>query len=308
MIFLLFILGVVLVGVSGRLVAQAIVLPKLQLKNHLREIQDYGFRQRSPVEEVSSRVKRKEAIRRFAERAGRFTMAHAPALTPLKRGNLTAAGFYDVTTETVHGYRALAMIGVPSLVLFFLLASGGGLSLVTLVLLVAAAIAGWQLPAVLIKSRGAARLADMDRQLPELIDLLIATVEAGLGFGASIGMIAHRFTGGLGDELRLTLKQQSLGISNEQALSDMAERCDTPSIRAFVRTVNRGQSLGVSIGPILRELAVDMRRRRRQTAHEKMQKAPVKMMFPLMFLIMPPLMMVIGYPAAYSVFSTFSGH
>ena len=308
MIFLLFVIGVLLVGVSGRLVAQAIVLPRLQLKHHLREIQDYGFDQRSLVEEAQSRVKLKDAVRRFAERAGRFTMLHASALKPLKRGNLTAAGFYDVTTETVHGYRALAMVGAPSLVLFFLFASGGGLSLMTLVLLVAAGIAGWQLPAVLIRSRGAARLDDMDRHLPELIDLLIATVEAGMGFGGSIGMIAHRFTGGLGDELRLTLKQQSLGISNEQALNDMAERCDTPAIRAFVRTVNRGESLGVSIGPILRELAVDMRRRRRQAAHEKMQKAPVKMMFPLMFLIMPPLMMVIGYPAAYSVFSTFGGH
>jgi tight adherence protein C len=308
MVFLLFVIGVLLVGVTGRLVAQAIVVPRLQLKHHLREIQDYGFEQRSIVEATQSRVKLKEAVKRFAERAGRFTMLRATALKPLKRGNLTAAGFYEVTTETVHGYRALAMVGLPLLVLFFLLASGGGLSLITLVLLVAAGVAGWQLPAVWIKSRGAARLADMDRKLPELIDLLIATVEAGMGFGGSIGMIAHRFTGGLGDELRLTLKQQSLGISNEQALNDMAERCDTPSIRAFVRTVNRGESLGVSIGPILRELAVDMRRRRRQAAHEKMQKAPVKMMFPLMFLIMPPLMMVIGYPAAYSVFSTFGAH
>ena len=139
-----------------------------------------------------------------------------PRCKPLKRGNLTAAGFYDVTTETVHGYRALAMVGLPSLVLFFLFASGGGLSVMTLVLLVAAGVAGWQLPAVLIKSRGAARLDDMDRHLPELIDLLIATVEAGMGFGGSIGMIAHRFTGGLGDELRLTLKQQSLGISTSR--------------------------------------------------------------------------------------------
>jgi tight adherence protein C len=308
MLFLLFAIGVVLVGVSSRLVAQAIIIPRLQLKLHLREIQDYGFDERSPVEEDAPRARVTEAIGRLAERLGRFTMERVSALTPLKGGNLTAAGFYDVTVEKVHGYRALAAVGLPSLILFVMLAGGSGFSLMTLVLLAVATTAGWKLPAIVINSRGSARLADIDRQLPELIDLLIATVESGMGFGQSIGMISHRFTGGLGDELRLTLKQQSLGISNERALNDMAGRCDTPSIRAFVRTVNRGESLGVSIGPILRELAIDMRRRRRQAANEKMQKAPVKMMFPLMFLIMPALMIVIGYPAAYSIFSNLGGH
>ena len=93
------------------------------------------------------------------------------------------------------------------------------------------------------------------------------------------------------------MKQQSLGMSIHQALEDMAERCHTPSVRPFVRTAGRGESLGVSIGPVLRELSSDQRRRRRQAAREKMQKAPVKMIFPLMFLIMPALMIVLMYPA-----------
>jgi tight adherence protein C len=103
------------------------------------------------------------------------------------------------------------------------------------------------------------------------------------------------------------MKQQTLGMSTQQALEDMSERCDTPSVRAFVRTAGRGETLGVSIGPVLRELSADQRRRRRQAIRERIQKAPVKMIFPLMFLIMPALMIVLMYPAAYSLAHNLPG-
>src|SRR5450755_261317 len=306
MIFLISLLGIVLVGVSGRLVVQAIVVPRLQLKEHLRDIQDYGFETGSSHEDIGSRAQLNEAIGLLAQRVGAFMMRTFTSLTPLKRGDLTAAGFYDVTPETVHGYRTLAAILLPMTFLLLVLMSGG-LSLLTFLMVVGAAAVGWLLPAFIIKKRGSARLDEIDRQLPELIDLLIATVEAGMGFAASLSLVADRFRGALGAELRLTMRQQSLGISTRQALEDMVERCDTQSVRSFVRTVTRGESLGLSIGPILRELSGDMRRRRRMAARERMQKAPVKMIFPLMFLIMPALMIVLLFPAVYSVSHSFSG-
>ncbi len=298
--------GVTLVGLSARMIARAIVVPRLQLKEHLREIDDYGFGVETSAEPLAPRQRLINRIRVAAERTGRFARTNVPRLRPLERGELCAAGFYETAPDLVHGYRVLAMVLLPTLFLCLVLASGGSLSLMSFALIVGSGGAGWLVPSFIIKRRGSARLYDIDRQLPELIDLLIATVEAGMGFAASIGLVANRFRGALGDELRLTLKQQSLGISNQQALEDMVERCDTASVRAFVRTVNRGESMGVSIGPILRELASDMRRRRRQAAREKMQKAPVKMLFPLMFLIMPALMLVILYPAIYSVMHNFS--
>jgi tight adherence protein C len=102
-------------------------------------------------------------------------------------------------------------------------------------------------------------------------------------------------------------REQGLGVSTEQALNNMMERCDTPSVRAFARSLVHGQELGVSIGPMLRNIAVDIRRRRRQTAREKVQKAPLKMLFPLILLIFPPLMIIILYPALYSIVHTLSG-
>ena len=103
------------------------------------------------------------------------------------------------------------------------------------------------------------------------------------------------------------MQEQTLGMSMQTAMDAMAQRCDTPSVKAFIRTASRGETLGVSIGPVLRELSRDQRRRRRQAAREKMQKAPIKMIFPLMFLIFPALMIVLMYPAAYSVSQSFSG-
>jgi len=305
MTFVLCLLGVVMVGVSGRLFAHAIVVPRLQLKVHLREIQDYGF-ESGLEDDIGSRARLKESIRLLAERVGKFVMRKVPSLVPLKPGDLTAAGIYDISPEAVHGYRTMAAILLPSFILLLLLTSGS-MSLLKIALVVVTAAAGWQLPSFVIRKRGTARLDEIDRQLPELIDLLIATVEAGMGFAASLGLVANRFRGALGTELRLTMQQQNLGISTREALEDMVERCDTQSVRAFVRTVTRGESLGVSIGPILRELSGDMRRRRRMAAREKMQKAPVKMIFPLMFLIMPALMIVLLYPAAYSVMHNFAG-
>jgi tight adherence protein C len=306
MTFLLALIGVLMVATSGRLLAHAVALPRLRLRRHLSDIRDYGFSSGSASEEVASTGHLKDAVRRLAERVGRFTMANVVALHPLERGQLAAAGFYDIDPETVHGYRGLAAASLAVVVgsFGFLIV---GLSLITVALVAAGAALGWQLPAVVIGGRGSRRLTEIDKEMPELIDLLIATVEAGMGFGGSLKLVADRLQGALGDEVRLTVRQQNLGISTSEALEDMLERCDSQSMRAFVRTVVRGESMGLSIAPILRELTTDMRRRRRQATQERMHKAPVKILFPLMFLIMPALMIVLFYPAAYSVMGGMSG-
>ncbi len=303
---LMFIVGVLLFAVSGRLVARAISVPRAQLKAHLSAISEYGFASGPDAGEETSRAQLNDKLAAFADRLGRWAMTHLTALPPLQRGQLAAAGFYKSTPEAVHGYRALAAISLAMLVLLYALMTGA-VSPMSLAIIVAAAAGGWELPAVVIKSRGKARLAEIDKELPDLIDLLIATVEAGMGFGASLALVASRLEGALGEELLVTVRQQKLGISTSEALEEMLERCDTQSMRSFVRTITRSESMGVSIGPILRELAADMRRRRRQTIQEKMQKAPVKMLFPMMFLIMPAMMIVLFYPVIHSVMSTGLG-
>jgi tight adherence protein C len=303
---LLFILGVGLVGISGRLLARAIVVPRLHLKAHLREIADYGFESPFGEVDVPIMLRLKRSFKRTAVRVGGFVMRRFPSLKPLSASELAAAGIYDSSEELVHGYRVFGGTLLP-LFLLLLFGAGGSVGALALLAVVMSGLAGFIMPSFIIRKRGAARMDDIERQLPELIDLLIATIEAGMGFTASLGMIAERFEGALGDELRLTMKQQTLGMSTGQALEEMGNRCQTSSMRAFVRTAMRGESLGISIGPVLRELSTDQRKRRRQSARERMQKAPVKMIFPLMFLIMPALMIVLMYPVAYSLSHNIPG-
>ena len=149
---------------------------------------------------------------------------------------------------------------------------------------------GWILPHTLVRRRGRLRLREIDDQLPDLIDLLVVTVEAGLSFAASLRLAADRVHGPLGEELALTRQEQSLGLATNEALENLLTRVDTPSLRTFVRSVLQGETLGVSIGQILRNIAGDMRKRpgqRRGSAH----KAPVNL-FPLI-LIFPSMFVVI---------------
>jgi Flp pilus assembly protein TadB len=301
-----FVIGIALVGLTARLVAGAVSVPRLHLKAHLRDLEDYGFTTTLPELDRRLSERLRTGLRNRATALGLWLMRRVPSMPILAKSDLNAAGFYDISQELVHGYRAMLAVGLPGVIALLLIA-GGKLSGLQLVMLLLLALGGWQMPSFIIRKRGSARIDEVDRQLPELIDLLIATIEAGMGFGAALQLIADRMQGALGDELRLTMRQQSLGMSMTEAMASMAERCQSPSVGAFVRTAGRGESLGVSIGPVLREVSADQRRRRRMAAREKMQKAPIKMIFPVMFLIFPALFIVLMYPAVYAVMKNLSG-
>lgn len=303
---LLILMGVVLIGVSVRLLIHAAVLPRLKLALHLRDIEAYSFEGIGDVG-LGSRRTPAEVLSSVAEHIGATVMRTVPSLAALKRRDLTAAAIYEVTPETMHGYRVMAAVLLPAAVLVCC-AGFGGVTFIGVLFTASAGAAGWLLPAMAIHGRGRKRLDQIDRGLPDLIDLLTATMEAGMGFAASLDLVAARFEGALGEELRYTQRQQALGVSNDQALRDMVERCDTGSMRSFVRTLRTAESLGVSIGPSMRELAHDVRRRRRQHAEEKMRKAPIKQLFPLIFLIFPAMLLMVMYPAAYSLIHQLSVH
>jgi pilus assembly protein TadC len=295
---LLFILGILLIGLAAALALRGFAAGELRIASQVRELDSYGYG-RQPTREGSPRTVRSL---RLAERIGRATSTTSTRiLKPLERRELMAAGMYDVTVESFHGYRVIAAIALPILVLGFRIAGSGSLSAVTLLLAIVIALIVWYLPAARVRTRGQRRLDRIDRDLPELVDVLIATIEAGLGFGGSLQLVADRFEGPLGEELRLTLSEQTMGLSTEVALRHMLERCETLSVRSFVRTVLQGDSLGVSIGTTLRNLATETRQRRRATARERAQRAPLKLLFPLIFLIFPSILIVLLYPAIRSI-------
>jgi tight adherence protein C len=300
--YLTLLAGLVFVGLAGALSVRALGFGRIQAAARLRSIEMYGFRAGSVAADPAGR---RLDLDRIAERIGGAMVGRLDRIDPVKmRRELLGAGYYTLTVEAYLGYRLLATAAFTAFLLF-LAASAPSLLMVVLVVLGGAL--GWRLPMVVVQRRAAARHEQIDRDLPELIDLLVVSVEAGVGLGGALQMIATRMTGPLGDELRLMLQEQSMGLSNDQSLGKMLERCETPAVRSFVRSLQQGERLGVSIGSILRGLAVEMRTRRRQAAEERAQKAPIKILFPLVFLIFPAMFIVLLGPAIFVFKATFGG-
>jgi tight adherence protein C len=137
----------------------------------------------------------------------------------------------------------------------------------------------------------------MNRQMPDMIDLLIVTIEAGLGILASMRVASETLRDPLGQELRLTLQEQRMGLSVGEAIQSLGRRADCDNMRIFVRALTQGEKLGVSIGKTMRDLAEEMRKRRKASAEERAQKMPIKMLFPLLFFIFPAIFIVLLVPA-----------
>jgi tight adherence protein C len=162
-------------------------------------------------------------------------------------------------------------------------------------------------PSSLLARRARLRLDKIDAAIPELVDLLLVGVEGGMGFNGAIRAASHRLDAPLGDELRLLLQQQSLGASSTEALENLLARCETPAIHSLVRTVVQGERLGVSIGQLMRTLAEEMRKRRKALAEELAGKIPIKILFPLVFFILPAMFIVLLTPAMANIITEFNG-
>jgi tight adherence protein C len=302
----LFLIGLVFLAAAIALLVRAVALPRLRLAAHLREIGTYGFKATLPVEEATGPPPPLgRTINALAEGLGRSAMSSLSTLKPLPARELASAGMYTLSQEAFHGYRVFGSAALPAFLALEFIGTGGDVAL-AIVLGAAAAAVCWALFGAVVRHRSEIRLNAVDRELPELIDVLIATIEAGLGFAGSLQLVAGRFEGPLGNELRLALQEQKMGLSTNQALSNILVRSDTPAMRSFVRAVIQGETLGVSIGAMMRNLAIEMRTRRRQGAQERVQRAPLKMLFPLIFLLFPAMLIVLLYPAIHELLAGFS--
>jgi len=298
-VIVILLVGLALLGIAAALCTRALSFNRVETAERLRSIEMYGFR--SPVDGA-------DASPRFdmgtiAEQIGRTMSGRLKNVDLVKmRRDLLGAGFYTMTAEAYLGYRIIATALLTGILLIVALGSASALAFVGLGV---AAIVGWRMPMIVIERRAKARYDEIDSELPELIDLLVVSIEAGVGLAAALQMLANRMDGPLGLELRFMQQEQSMGLSSDHALSKLLDRCDTAAVRSFVRSLQQGERLGVSIGTILRNLAVEMRTRRRQLAEERAQKAPVKILFPLVFLIFPSMFIVLLGPAYFAVKDTF---
>lgn len=160
-------------------------------------------------------------------------------------------------------------------------------------------------PASQLKKKVDARQLAISRALPDVMDLLVISVEAGLGFEQALDRVIQNVPGELSDEFARVLGESRAGASRSDALRAMDERCDIPEVRSFVLAMIQADTFGVSIGRVLRSQSDELRVRRRQRAQEQAQKAPVKMMIPMVFCIFPALFVVVIGPAMINISESF---
>jgi len=302
-VILTLLVGLLLTAIAVALLGRAFILSRLRAVETLSQIGRYGFA-------GSTELRESPGIRGFfddtASSVGAFFVERLSIFDEdALRKQLIAAGMYRTSPRMLMGYQALCTITLPAAWLWLALATGKGIGLIFLGLIFAV-IVGWFAPTFFVRSKADTRLGQIDYDMPELIDLLVVTVEAGLSLNASLQIASERLSGALGDELRIALQEQRMGLSQMQALENMLNRCPTDAVRSFVRAMVQGERLGVSVGQILRSLALEMRKRRRAAAEERAQKAPIKILFPLVFMIFPAIFVVILGPAVISIVDAIS--
>ena len=296
----------VALGLGGAAVAlglRAMAMPRIAAAARIAEMQAYGFSGDAPPEIVSER----RLIESAATVVGKLTSRFSSRFKENEiRNQLMAAGLYTTAPMTFLGYRVLGA-SLSFTTMLWLVSAGNSSGPRVILFPLLAGAAGWVIPMTLVRRRAERRLEEVETDLPELIDLLVVTVEAGLALNRSLQVASERFHGPLRDELRLTLQEQRMGLSTNVALTNMLERCETPSMRSFVRSIIQGENLGVSMGTIMRNLAAETRKRRKAHAEERAHKAPVKMLFPLVLLMFPSMFIVLLYPAVQKFSQAIGG-
>ena len=294
-------LAILLIGASAALVLYAVTLPRVRSARALDQIQEYGFMSADRI--VVEDEARPGLIERFggivAPRLGRTRLATV-------RRNLLGAGLHSTSVERYVGLYAVSVIAIPLVLVWFALSTGAKPGLAVFEIGMGLFI-GVLAPHSLLSRRARLRLDKIDAAIPELVDLLLVGVEGGMGFNGAIRAASNRIEAPLGDELRLLLQQQSLGASSTEALENFLARCETPAVHSLVRTIVQGERLGVSIGQLMRTLAEEMRKRRKALAEELAGKIPVKILFPLVFLILPAMFIVLLTPAMANIINEFNG-
>ena len=299
----------ILIGV-GLVVAFAIVLivvgmnapdPQETLQQRLAE---YGAREQAvTLEEIELSLPFSQRIalpllNGIAQFMARFTPQRS---LESARHNLELAGNpYNLTASQFWAARAAAAVILGGLITLLMFVTKPPWTQRILYPVLATAI-GFFLPVLWLSSQVSRRKNSIIKALPDALDLLTVCVEAGLGFDAAMQKVTEKWKDDLALAFGRVLQEIRLGKIRREALRDMADRMDVADVTSFVAAIIQADQLGVSIAKVLRIQSDQMRVRRRQRAEEKAHQAPVKMLFPMVFLIFPSIYLVLLGPAALTV-------
>ncbi len=194
--------------------------------------------------------------------------------------------------------------GVFPLFVLAMMASSGNSPMTTLISWVGASIMGLYVPRMWLGGKIKTRQKLIQKSLPDAFDLVTASVEAGLGIDAAFSRVVEKIHGPFAEELARTNREITMGRSRREAFKDMADRTGVDDLRSLVNSIIQAELMGISVGGVIRIQTDVMRTKRKQRAEEQAFKAPVKMVFPLVFFIFPAIGIVIGGPAVIQMMNS----
>lgn len=195
------------------------------------------------------------------------------------------------------GLFAGLLLGIAAGTLF-----GGFLP--TVAIAIATTLFGFYLPNIVLYQAAYNRSDQVRKDLPDALDLLTISVEAGLAFDAAVSQVARNTNGPLADEFFRVLQEMQIGMGRTDAMRALGERTDVEELQGFVTSMVQADAFGIPIANVLRVQAKEMRVKRSQRAEEQAQKVPVKILFPLIFCILPALFVVVLGPAAINIYDS----
>ncbi|MEG6585238.1 type II secretion system F family protein [Dendrosporobacter sp. 1207_IL3150] len=217
---------------------------------------------------------------------------------------LAAGGFGGMGTEQFLGLCGFLAVALPVITAFIATLANAPVNKVlgSSIIAVAVAIA---IPFILLNQKIAKRKLSIQKDLPDVLDLLTVSVEAGLGFDGALAKLSEKMKGALVDEFSRVLQEIRMGVPRREALSVMGIRCNVPDVSLFTTSLVQADQLGVSIGNVLRVQSASMREKRKQRAEEKAMKAPIKMLLPMVMFIFPTIFIVLLGPAVIQLIAAF---
>jgi tight adherence protein C len=211
----------------------------------------------------------------------------------------------EPSADAVDRFLATQVLGVAVAAVIALFAIFSLTGLFRFSVVVFALLLGVLGPSATLNRKVADRQHQLRIKLPDILDLLTISVEAGLGFEQALDRTVSAVPGPLSEEFARMLGEVRAGSSRADAMRAMEVRCHVPEVRSFVLAILQADTFGVSIGRVLRAQADEMRVKRRQMAQERAQKAPVKMLIPMVFCIFPALFVIVLGPALINIYKTF---
>jgi tight adherence protein C len=272
----------------------------------MRRAKRYGTRNTRELE-----TRRSVNDRLFGPMAARLasvTMRLMPKTNPDQVANkLLSAGLARSLSPQAYLALKAGLAGIFILFGGFMAVSGAMAPAFGFLIAMMGAAIGFIAPDFVINNRIRGRKDRMRAELPNVLDLLCVSVEAGLGFDQALVKLNERMEGPLVDEFGLVLHEMRIGQSRSAALKNLSQRVEAAEVAQFARAIIQADQLGISLSRILRVQSQDMRLRRQLAAEEKAMKAPVKMLFPTVIFIFPSMFVVALGPAALNLMKSFGG-